>query len=416
MLRRNIEDRVRAALSDTPIVLLNGARQTGKTTLVRAIASETGHAYLTFDDVSTAAAAGSDPSGFIQSLKGKVVLDEVQKVPQLFPAIKIAVDRDRQPGRFLLTGSANVMTLPKLSESLVGRLEVITLYPFSAGELAGKKERFLPGLFSGTINEAGGVARASIDVEEAEDIGARLVRGGYPEATRRPSDDRRSAWFASYVSTLLQRDVRELARVDALHSLPNLLCLLAARTSGLLNIADVSRDASLPHTSATRYLALLESLFLLERLPAWSPNLGKRLVKAPKLHLADTGLACHLLGVDVPRITTDRQILGRLLETFVVGELRKQISFGGQAVRMHHLRAAAGAEVDVVLERADGALVALEVKAGASVGASDFSAMRQLRDRLGPRFRLGVVLCLGEQALPFGERLWSAPVSALWEG
>ena len=414
MLRRNIADRVLAALSDTPVVLLNGARQTGKTTIVKMIAGERGYSYLTFDDASTAAAAGSDPSGFVQSLKGAVVLDEVQKVPQLFAAIKLAVDRDRQPGRFLLTGSANVMTLPKLSESLVGRLEVITLFPFSAGELAGKKEALLPRLFSGDFDGAVGGA-SSRGVEDPE-IGARLIRGGYPEATRRLSDERRSAWFASYFSTLLQRDVRDLARVDALHTMPNLLQLLAARTSGLLNIADVSRDVCLPHASATRYLALLEALFLLDRLPAWSQNLGKRLVKAPKLHLVDTGLACHLLGVDASRLTTDRQILGRLLETFVVGELRKQISFGVQQVKLHHLRAAAGAEVDVVLERADGAVVAAEVKAGATVGASDFSALRQLRDRLGPRFRAGVVLYLGEDALPFGERLWLAPVSALWAG
>lgn len=197
------------------------------------------------------------------------------------------MDKDRRPGRFRLTGSANVMNLPRLSESLAGRMEIIPLYPFSAGELAGVAEGFLPRLFAGTIT-------ALKPPSARGDTETRLTRGGYPEATERNADDRRAAWFASYISTLLQRDVRDLARVDALHTLPNLLKLLAARASGLLNLADVGRDAGLPHTTLTRYLALLETVFLVHRLPAWSRNLGQRLVKAPRVHLVDTGIACHL--------------------------------------------------------------------------------------------------------------------------
>jgi predicted AAA+ superfamily ATPase len=407
MIRRHIEDSILRAMTDTPVLLLNGARQTGKTTLAQAMAAGAGSQYFTLDDSATLALAAGDPSGFIRNLSGPVVLDEIQKAPDLFPAIKLAVDKDRRPGRFLLTGSANVMTLPRLSESLAGRMEIIPLYPFSAGELAGVTEGFLPRLFAGSIT-------ALKPTPACEDTEARLIRGGYPEATERTADDRRAAWFASYISTLLQRDVRDLARVDALHTLPNLLKLLAARASGLLNLADVGRDAGLPHTTLTRYLALLETVFLVHRLPAWSRNLGQRLVKAPKLHLVDTGLACHLLGADARRLSEDRPLLGRLLESYVVGELRKQLSWTDPQTALYHFRTATGSEVDVVLEKPDGSVAAVEVKAGATVAPSDFAALKALRDQLGTQFRTGVVLYQGDQTVPFGDKLWLAPVSALW--
>ena len=407
MIRRHIQDSVRRAMTDTPVVLLNGARQTGKTTLAQALAAGSGAQYFTFDDLATLALAAGDPSGFIRNLTGPVVLDEIQKAPNLFSAIKLAVDKDRQPGRFLLTGSANVLTLPRLSESLAGRMEVIPLYPFSAGELAGAAEGFLARLFAGTIATS---KRASA----GGDMAARLTRGGYPEATQREAEDRRGAWFASYISTILQRDVRDLARVDALHTLPNLLKLLAARASGLLNLADVGRDAGLPHTTLTRYLALLETVFLVHRLPAWSHNLGQRLVKAPKLHLVDSGLACHLLGADARRLSEDRPLMGRLLESYVVGELRKQVSWADSRTALYFFRTATGLEVDVVLERPDGSVAGIEVKASASVGASDFAALKTLRNQLGQLFRAGVVLYLGDQVVPFGDKLWLVPLPALW--
>lgn len=406
MIRRNIEDTVRRAMADTPVVLINGARQTGKTTLIQAIAAAEGAQVLTLDDSATLALAAGDPAGFIRNLGEPIVIDEIQKVPALFPAIKLAVDQDRRPGRFLLTGSANVMTLPGLSESLVGRMEIIPLFPFSAGELAGIVETFVPRLFAGTVALPRPLA--------SEDIAARLTRGGYAEANQRTAADRRAAWFASYTSTILQRDVRDLARVDALHALPNLLKLLAARASGLLNVADVGRDAGLSHTTLTRYLALLEAVFLVHRLPAWSRNLGRRLVKAPKLHLVDSGLACHLIGADAQRLTEDRSLMGRQLESFVVGELRKQVSWTDPQTTLHHLRTAAGSEVDVVLEKPDGSIAAVEVKASTTVAASDGAALGALRDQLGAQFRMGVVLYLGDQLVPFGNKLWLVPMPVLW--
>jgi hypothetical protein len=407
MIRRNIENAIKRAMADTPVVLLNGARQTGKTTLAQTMATESGAQYFTFDDLATLALAAGDPSGFIRNLSGPVVLDEIQKAPDLFPAIKLAVDKSRQPGRFLLTGSANVITLPRLSESLAGRMEIIPLFPFSAGELTGVTEGFLLRLFGGAIGES---KRPSAPDEMA----ARLTRGGYPEAIQRKADDRRAAWFASYLSTILQRDVRDLARVDALHTLPNLVKLLAARASGLLNLADVGRDAGLPHTTLTRYLTLLEAVFLVHRLPAWSHNLGQRLVKASKLHLVDTGLACHLLGADARRLSEDRPLLGRLFESYVVGELRKQVSWADPQMALYHFRTATGSEVDVVLEKPDGSVAAVEVKASATVAASDFAALKALRDQLGRQFHAGAVLYLGDQVVPFGDKLWLVPAASLW--
>ena len=407
MLRRHIESLVRKGLADTPVVLLNGARQTGKTTLVQAMAQESGAQYFTLDDAVVLGLVSADPAGFVRGLAGSVVLDEIQKSPDLFPAIKLAVDRDRRPGRFLLTGSANVLTLPRLSESLAGRMEIIPMYPLSAGELDGIEEGFIPRMFAGTPAPQTSPANPN-------EIFQRLVNGGYPEIHQRTEDARKAAWFGAYLSTILQRDVRDLARVDALHALPNLLQVLAARSSGLLNLADVGRDVSLPHSTLTRHLVLLESVFLVHRLPAWSPNLGQRLVKAPKLHLIDTGLACHLLGTDAGRLERDRNLLGRLLESFVAGELRKQISWSAPGTGLYHFRTSAGSEVDMILEDRSGSVVGLEVKAGASVAPSDFNALRTLKERLGDRFRMGVVLYLGDQVVPFGDRLWLMPVQALW--
>jgi predicted AAA+ superfamily ATPase len=335
------------------------------------------------------------------------VIDEIQKAPDLLPAIKLTVDRDRRPGRFLLTGSANVLTLPRVSESLAGRMEVLPLYPFSAGELAGRRETFVARLFEGSF---GGKPPKAPPAP----LAARLACGGFPEAVQRRDPARRAAWFAAYISTLLQRDVRDLARVDALYALPNLLRVFAARTAGLLNLADVGRDAVLPHTSVTRYLALLEMLFLVQRVPAWSANFGQRLVKAAKLHVGDTGLACHLIGVDAARLNQEPALLGRLAESFVAGELRKQIAWTDPQTGLFHFRTAAGLEVDFVLEKPDGSVAGVEVKSKISVGPGDFLGLSGLRERLGKRWRAGVLLYTGDRVLPFGDGLWALPIETLW--
>lgn len=299
------------------------------------------------------------------------------------------------------------MALPRLSESLAGRMEVVPLFPFSAGELVGVSETIIRRLFAGDFSKWKQKASNMSLVE-------RVVRGGYPEAVEREDALRRSAWFASYISTLLQRDVRDLARVDALHALPNLLKLLAARSAGLFNLSDVGRDARLPHSTLTRYLVLLEALFLVHRLPAWSANLGKRLVKAAKLHLGDSGLTCHLIGADAARFKQDPALFGKIVESFVVGELLKQASWSEPQVALYHFRTAAGVEVDLILEQANGAIAGVEVKAKATVTPADFVGLQGLRDQLGKRFRAGVVVYTGDQTLPFGDKLWALPVENLW--
>jgi predicted AAA+ superfamily ATPase len=412
MIRRNIESKLRAALADTPVVLLNGARQTGKSTLARSVATPRGAGYVTLDDATALAAAGKDPHGFIAGLPQWVVIDEVQKAPGLFPAIKMTVDEDRRPGRFLLTGSANLMLLPRVSESLAGRMEILTLEPLAQDELAGVRGSFIDRAFADVPSGFAGTAAPS----GPADLVAAVLAGGYPEAQARAPGKRREAWFAAYLSALLQRDVRDLANIEGLTEMPRLLALLAARLGGLLNSAELSRGTGIPQSTLKRYLALLEAAFLYRPLPAWSANLGKRLIKAPKIHLIDSGLAAHLIGyrgLPGPREST---AFGHLLEGFVVGELRKQAGWAQTRVGLWHYRTTTGREVDCVLEDPAGRLVGIEVKAAATLGAKDFTGLESLAADAPERFHAGFLLYTGERALAFGERLWAIPVWDLWRG
>jgi len=408
MIKRNITPNLLDALADTPVVLLNGARQTGKSTLAKSIASKEYPAkYITLDDFSALSAARHDPAGFLSGLDGPVIIDEIQKAPNLFPAIKAVVDRDRQPGRFLLTGSANVFLLPRLSESLAGRMEILNLWPFSQGELAGIREEFVDALFANNLPY-----RVS-DPENQANILGRIVIGGYPEAVRRPSNARRKAWFDSYITTLLHRDVRDLANIEGMVNLPRLLSLLAIRVPTFLNFAELSRTAAIAQSTLKRYMTLLEAIFLIQNMPAWSGNLGKRLVKAPKLVINDTGLKAHLTGSSAERMTADGSA-GGYLENFVIMELRKQIPWSRIQPRMFHFRTQTGQEVDVVLEDPSGRLVGIEVKTTAVVGAEDFKGLRALAEGAGKHFHRGIVLYTGTGMVPFGQNLHAVPVTALW--
>lgn len=409
MLRRHITDSILASLKDTPVVLVHGARQSGKSTLVRWVASNRYPArYLTLDDAGVLAAARHDPDGFIGGLEGPVVLDEAQRVPELFQSIKARVDRDRKSGQFLLTGSANVMLLPRLSESLAGRMEIHTLWPLSQGEIEGREERFLDALFSGSLPSI------SDSAQDRTDLLRRILQGGYPEVRSRRTEARRSAWFSSYVTTILQRDVRDLANIEGLASLPRLLSLLAARAMSVMNIAEISRSLAMPLSTLQRYLVLLQTTFLIQILPAWSANLGKRLVKAPRLVLADTGLACHLLGIDRARLARAPAHLGPLLENFVAMELRKQVAWSRTRPQLFHYRTQTRQEVDFVLEDKTGRVVGVEVKATATVTGSDFKGLRHLAEAVGKRFRRGMVLYTGSEVIPFGANLHALPIAALW--
>lgn len=407
MYRRNATDAIKAALLDSPVVLIHGARQVGKTTLVRDLLPDRHAAqYLTLDKAVVLAAAQADPEGFLGGFDGPIVIDEVQRAPQLFRAIKASVDEDRRPGRFLLTGSANVLALPDLSESLAGRMEVTRLRPLSQGETEDVREDFIDRLFATKFGlpERSGVDRRSIL--------RRIERGGFPEVQTRKTAERRDAWFESYLTTILQRDVRDLSNIEDLTALPRLLRLLAARIGGLLNYSDLSRALGLPQTTLKRYFALLETTFLVHLVPPWSANLGARLVKSPKVYLLDTGLACHLLGAE--GLADDHPSVGGLLENFVLMELLKQATWNTTRAEILHFRTQLGREVDLVLEDRRGRLVGIEIKASATVGADDFRGLRALADLASSRFHRGVVLYTGSESVAFGKEMYALPISSLW--
>lgn len=392
-------------MADTPVVMLTGARQTGKTTLVLDWARHNRANYYTLDDVQTLAGADADPQGFILNLPLPAVIDEVQKVPRLLPAIKLRVDRDRHPGMFLLTGSANVLALPHVSESLAGRMEIHTLWPLSRGELSGRRENFLTAIFSEKQIPLPPVHRTSWP--------ELLTKGGYPEATHRKSS-RASEWFRSYLTAIIQRDIRDLSQIEGLTAIPNVLAVLATRAACLLNTSDLTRDCAVPNTTLKRYLSMLEMIFIIYRLPAWSVNLGKRLIKAPKIMFCDTGLACHLLGADANRLNTDGLLKGRLLENFVANELLKQATWQKNRIRLFHYRSASGQKIDLILEDQQGRIVALEVKASHTIQSTDFTPMRALKDSLKSRFLMGIILHDGNQVIPHGQCFYSAPITCLW--
>lgn len=405
---RYAETRLIEALADSPVVLIHGPRQCGKTTLARVVGEPRDYLYLSFDDDVAREAAEADPAGFVSDLPERTILDEVQRVPALFTAFKTVVDRQRIPGRFMLTGSANVLLVPKLADSLAGRMEILRLHPLTQGELARREPRFLDVLFSGAF-------KTWSSERLAGRLPERIMAGGYPAALARSTERRRAAWYRDYLEALVQRDVRDLARISALDALPRLLALAAAQTARLLNVTDLAAPFQLSRPTIRDYVTLLERVFLVETLPPWHTNRLSRLVKTPKLHLGDTGLACALLGVDAAALAVDRPLLGQLLETFVFQELRRQASWRDELLNFFHFRDKDNAEVDIVIERGAQELAGVEVKASATVTASDFRGLRKLKTAAGKRFTAGVVLYDGEMSASFGDGLWAVPLRALWE-
>ncbi len=410
MLHRHITDHLAEALADTPIVLVNGARQTGKSTLVQSPElSGEGRQYLTFDDPGVLGAARRDPNGFVAGLGQRVTLDEIQHIPELFSAIKMAVDRKRQPGRFLLTGSANVLLLPKLSESLAGRMEVLTLWPFSQGELIGVQEDFIDTLFAKQISWTS----TRPPKLQREAILEKVLTGGYPLVVERQKG-RRKAWFQSYLMTILQRDVRDLSSIADLTAVPRLLAVVASRVGNLLNFADLSRNLAINQSTLRRYFALLETTFLVQLLQPWSVNLGQRTIHTPKVYLNDTGLLAHLLGLTLDRLGTDPGLAGGVLENFVLMELRKQAAWSVTQPQFFFWRTASGQEVDILLEDSAGRVVGIEVKAGATLGGNDVRGLESLAKAVGPKWIRGIVLYMGTEVIPFAQNLHGLPWASIW--
>lgn len=411
MLTRNLLHRVEESLDDTRIVVLQGARQVGKSTLAAEVVSRRRGRLVTLDDELTRTAAASDPVTFVRQYPdGLLGIDEVQRVPDLVLALKAAVDADPRPGRFLLTGSANLLQLPATQDSLAGRAESLELFGFSQGEIGGVRETFVDQLFQGDLflGHRSALSR--------HDYLVKACTGSYPEAVNRRSERRRAAWLDSYIERIVKRDAADVSGLQRLAELPRLLRLLAARTATELNQRSVAADADIPVRTLPPYLDLLETLYLIDRVPAWSSNLSKRVVERPKIVVLDPGLAARLTNVAPAGAGAqgNPQVAGQLIETFVIGELRRQLGWSDLNPRLHHYREYSGAEIDIVLETADGRVVAIEVKSAATVRTDDVRWLTQFRDKLGSRFVAGLILHTGPEALPIGDRIGAVPIDILW--
>lgn len=402
---RLIEARVAEALADTPVVLIGGPRQVGKTTLVRQMADQ-GRRYLTLDDELTCLAAREDPVGLIRSLDCAVI-DEIQRAPQLLLAIKKSVDEDRRPGRFLLTGSANLMVLPTVADSLAGRMEALTLLPLSQSEMHGTSANWLDSVFAGQFP---GMSAPLVGEALVESV----LRGGYPEVVSRATPRRRTAWARQYIDAIIQRDVRDVAGVDRLDQLPRFLRALAQVSGQLCNYSLLGAEVGLDHKTAARYVGIFEQMYLLRRIEVWARNGLKRVVKTAKVQFIDSGLLATLTDFSPAGAQQDRSRFGRLLETFVYGELMKHATTADGDYRLLYYRDHDQFEVDVVVENTAGLLLGIEIKAAASVRESDLRGLKRLAKVVGDQFKLGVILYDGTETLPLGEDFWAVPISSLW--
>ncbi len=402
---RRIETRVVEAMTDTPVVLIAGPRQAGKTTLVRQLANQ-GLRYFTLDDALTLLAAREEPVGMIQSMD-RAIIDEIQRAPQLLLAIKKTVDEDRRPGRFLLTGSANLMALPTVADSLAGRMETLSLLPLSQSEMHGTTLNWLDNVFSGHLPKVSTPLVGEALVEA-------VLRGGYPEAVSRASSRRRTAWARQYIDAIIQRDVRDVAGVDKLDQLPRFLRALAQVSGQMCNYTQLGGQVGLDHKTAARYVSVFEQMYLLKRVEVWASNRLKRMVKTPKVQFIDSGLLSTLLDLTPATAKQDRSRFGHVLETFVYGELLKHTTTADDDYQLLYYRDHDQFEVDIVIENAGGQLVGVEIKAAASIGLNDLRGLKRLASIAGDQLKLGVILYDGIETLPLGNRLWAMPISTLW--
>ena len=405
MYERFVEHRVEEALSDTPVVLVTGPRRAGKTTLVRKM-GEAGRTYITLDDQTALEAARTDPSGFIRGLD-RAIIDEIQRAPDLLLAIKKTVDEDYRPGRFLLTGSANVLTLPRVADSLAGRMETLQMLPLSHAEIVGTRSTFLDRLFEGALE---GDKQAIV----GDDLVQLALTGGFPEAIARDTERRRQDWARSYLTSVLTRDLRDIAEIEKLTELPKFVRLLAEHSGQLVNYSQLGSNINVSYKTGQRYVALLEQVFLVATLQPWFTNALKRIAKTPKLHFLDSGLLATARGLNFERVKANREVFGALLETFVFSEVQKLMTGSDLRLTPYHFRDQQMREVDIVLERDDGMIVGIEIKASATVKSGDFGGLRTLAEACKDRFAYGVVLYDSTDVVPFGDRLAAAPLSCLW--
>lgn len=409
LLPRSVDASLRESLADTPVVCLLGPRQCGKSTLVRSLAPRYG--YVTFDDADALALARSDPNGFMAALPDPVILDEIQRVPELLRAIKLSVDRDRRPGRFLLTGSANLLLLPKLGDSLAGRMSVLELQPLTAAEQARRPGGFLAAWLAGKLKPS--LAPSSTPPDAAA-LATRVMAGGFPEPLQRTLARARN-WHRDYVRALLERDVQDVARIKEPRDLSRLLTLLALRTGELLNVSTLANELDLRRETVENYLVACERLYLVRRLQPWHQHESKRLIKTPKIHFIDSGLAATLADLAPEDWTTRRDRCGHLLESFVLQQLIAQAGWTDPDLRFWHYRDKDLVEVDVVLTHGKQTW-GVEVKASATPSQADAAGLRRLAAQCGNNFGGGVLFHAGAHTITLGDpRLLAVPLGKLWE-
>ncbi len=405
---RRAASAVAEALADTRVILVNGARQAGKSTLVRQIAADKAAEWRDLDLPQDRQSALADPVGFV-SFDGLLVIDEIQRAPELLLAIKAAVDADPRPGRFLLTGSARLLGLRDLPDTLPGRMETIELWPFSQGEIDRTTDSFVDAAFTlgPGLHHESTVSRA--------DYADRIVRGGLPEAVARTDPRRRGRFFDSYLQNLINRQVTQLGEIERTAQLKALLGLLAARSGQLVAAGSLESDLQISRPTVARYMSLLEEIFLIKRIPGWSRNLGTRATATPKLIFADSGIAARLLSVDSHALRRPGAPFGPLLEGFVLSELARQLTWSTELTDLYHYRDHNKIEVDAVLENRRRQVIGIEVKAASTVRTDDFTGLRRLADKLGGDFVAGFVLYTGTATLPFGPKFRALPISAIWQ-
>lgn len=409
MYKRYKAREVAIALDDTPVIMITGARQTGKSTFCKQLVDDgvfSGNS-ITLDDPSILTAAQSDPLGFLNGLGNSAIIDEVQRAPELFLSLKKLVDEDRSR-RYIMTGSADVMLMPRVADSLAGRVETHNLWPLSMDEIAGKESSFLSNL----ILDKGKFKNYNITWEEIIHL---LSRGGYPEVVNRKTENRRIKWLQAYLESILQKDIRDLANIDGLLQIPKVLNLLSVRVGSTVNMSDVARLSGIKNTSFQRYMALLEQVFLIVKIQAWTPNNEGQYVKSPKLYLNDTGLLCSLCA-DGQNLLEDKTQAGHILENFVAMELKKQVSWFEKDLKLHHFSMHKGAEVDLVIEDQKKNIYGIEIKSKFSLNKDDFKGLKKLEELAGKKFKKGIVLYSGEQVISgFGGRDFQAvPLPNLW--
>jgi predicted AAA+ superfamily ATPase len=414
LAQRRLTSVLTSRLGEEPAIVLNGPRTVGKSTLLSALGQHVGRVVIDCDDPATRNAVRNDPGRFVAGPQ-PVLIDEYQHVPELLDAIKAELNRDLRPGRYVLTGSTRYSTLPQAGQSLTGRVDILDVLPLAQVEIDGSAgDPLVHRLLAGTDEPT--IVKPSVTTRD--EYAQRITAGGMPVALRRPPGRSRSRWFASYLDLVIDRDVVELSRVRQREMLPRLLNVLASRSGQVLNIAAAAEAVGMEKSSAESYLRLLEAVFLLQRLPAWGTTLGSRVARMPKIHLVDAGVMAWLLGLTPQKIAkNDPSVLteyGHLVETFAVGEILKQVSWWDAPVTVGHFRTAAAEEVDLILERDDGGVIAFEIKAGTRVDGGDLAGIRALRARLGANLVAAVVLYTGQLAYTHNDGTTVLPLDALW--